>query len=191
MRDAGGLSGAVKVGYGAGELGIAAAEFAVRVSLLKLYVDVSGLAAGLAGAVLAIAVAWDAVTDLLMGEISDRTRLRWGRRRPWVAVGSPLASIFFIVLFSPPVGTSQGALALYLLAAYLAFNTALTLVAVPHAALGADLTSDPATRNEVYGWRFLFANLGLVLAIAVPAAASRNGGAGASGAPWLALALVG
>ena len=78
------VSGGVKVGYGVGELGVAGAEFFVRVYLLKLYVDTVGLSASLAGLVLALAVVWDAVTDPLMGEISDRTRSRFGRRRPWI-----------------------------------------------------------------------------------------------------------
>lgn len=185
------LSGAVKVGYGAGELGVAAAEFFVRVYLLKLYVDVVGLSASVAGVVLASAAVWDAVTDPLMGEISDRTRRRSGRRRPWIGLGAMLTAACFIVLFVPPEGLGQTAGALYLLLAYLAFNTALTVIAVPHAALGGELSSNAKTRNEVFGWRFLFANLGLVLAIAAPAALSGAGAVEVTGSVgWLAGAVL-
>jgi GPH family glycoside/pentoside/hexuronide:cation symporter len=184
------LPGSVKVGYGVGELGVAAVEFFVRVYLLKLYVDEVGLSATAAGTVLAVAVVWDAITDPLMGEISDRTRHRCGRRRPWIALGALLTAVTFVVLFSPVAASSgQAAKVGWLLLSYLAFNTALTLIAVPHAALGGELSVHPGTRNEVFGWRFLFANLGLVLGIAVPAAFAGGGGA-SRGAAWLALAVV-
>jgi GPH family glycoside/pentoside/hexuronide:cation symporter len=190
MAGAGSVPGVVKVGYGAGELGIAAVEFFVRVFLLKLYVDTVGLSGSLAGAVLAAAVLWDAVTDPIMGELSDRTRLRAGRRRPWIAVGSLATAVAFVVLFAPPETGSQGEKALFLLLAYLALNSALTVLAVPHAALGGELTSEPAARTEVFGWRFLFANLGLVVAIAVPALASRPDGMWSAGTAWLAIIVV-
>ncbi len=190
MNRSGKVPGPVKVGYGTGEMGIAAAEFFVRVYLLKLYVDVLGLSASVAGGVLALALVWDAVTDPLMGEISDRTRLGWGRRRFWIAVGAPMTSLLFVVLFSPPSVGSQFVLASYLLFAYMAFNTALTVLAVPHAALGGELTTDPDGRNEVFGWRFLFTNVGLVLAILVPVAAMGEDGNAARGAFWIAPAIL-
>ncbi len=190
MMHTGQVPGPVKVGYASGEMGIAAAEFFVRVYLLQLYVDKLGLSASAAGVALALAVVWDAVTDPVMGEISDRTRLRWGRRRSWIAVGAPLSSFLFVVLFTPPSGVSQFLLASYLLLAYTAFNTALTVLAVPHAALGGELTIDPSGRNEVFGWRFLFSNLGLVLAILIPVLAMGQGGGAGRGAPWIAIAVL-
>lgn len=184
------LPGAVKVGYGVGELGIAGAEFFIRVYLLKLYTDLVGLRPGLAGMVLAAAVLWDAVTDPLMGEISDRTRGRAGRRRPWIAAGGVLTAATFVALFAPPALTTQWSKALYLLLAYAAVNTALTILAVPHAALGGELTLEPGERNEVFGWRFLFANLGLVAGIVIPAATASGERPAASAAAWLAVLVA-
>ncbi len=178
------LPGPVKVGYGIGELGIAGAEFFIRIYLLKLYIDVVGLRPVLAGAVLALAVLWDAVTDPIMGEISDRTRSSAGRRRPWIAAGGVLTAVSFVALFAPPTLDAQWSKALYLLIAYLAVNTAVTVLSVPHAALGGELTLEPGERNEVFGWRFLFANLGLVAGIVLPtvtAGSSRPAVAAAAG----------
>jgi GPH family glycoside/pentoside/hexuronide:cation symporter len=189
MRGVKDLGGSVKVGYGAGEFGVAAVEFFVRVYLLKLYVDVVGLSASLAGTVLALAVIWDAVTDPLMGEVSDRTRWRSGRRRPWIGIGALLTALTFTVLFAPPASFGQAGTATFLLLAYMTFNTALTVIAVPHAALGGELSSDPSIRNEIFGWRFLFANLGLVFGIVVPAVAAGSSGS-AGGTIWLAAAVV-
>ena len=157
------------VGYGAAELGITAVEFFIQVYLLKLYTGVIGLAPQLAGLTMAVAVVWDAVTDPLMGSLSDRTRSRWGKRRPYVLGGAFLLAGTTVVLFSPPPLASQVMQALFLLVSYLMVNTAMTVIAVPHAALGGELSQEPNTRTEVFGWRFLFANLGLLVAIVVPA----------------------
>jgi len=176
-------------GYGSGVLGVAAVEFFVRVYLLKLYTDEVGLSPAIAGAMLAVAALWDGVTDPVMGELSDRTRARAGRRRPWIAAGALLTAGSFLALFSPPALGTPAAKALYLLATYVVFNTALTVLAVPHAALGGELTGDPRGRTQVFGWRFLFTNVGLLVGILVPAVAAAEGGVRA-GALWLAPAVV-
>jgi len=191
MTNPGGpLPGAVKVGYGAGSLGISAAEFFVRVYLLKLYSDTLGLSPILAGAVLAVGLIWDAVTDPLIGALSDHTRARSGRRRPWMLAGSLLAAATFVVLFLPPHLESSPLLALYLLVTYIAFSTSLTLLAVPHAALGGELSSDPKTRNEIFGWRFLFSNVGLVAGIVIPVMFAGEARGAGSGAPGLAVMIA-
>ncbi len=158
------------IGYGSAELGITAVEFFIQVYLLKLYTGTIGLAPQTAGLTMAVAVVWDAVSDPLMGSISDRTRSRWGKRRPYVLGGSLLLAATFVLLFSPPPLASEAMQAVFLLVSYLLVNTAMTVIAVPHAALGGELTSEPNARTEVFGWRFLFANLGLLVAIVVPAA---------------------
>jgi GPH family glycoside/pentoside/hexuronide:cation symporter len=157
------------IGYGTAELGITAVEFFIQVNLLKLYTGTIGLAPQTAGVVMAVAVVWDAVSDPLMGSISDRTRSRWGKRRPYILGGSLLLAATFVVLFSPPPLASEVMQGVFLLISYLLVNTAMTVIAVPHAALGGELSSEPDARTEVFGWRFLFANLGLLVAIVVPA----------------------
>jgi GPH family glycoside/pentoside/hexuronide:cation symporter len=177
----------VALGYGAGEFGVAAVEFFLRVYLVVYAVEELGLPASVAGLVLAAAVVWDAITDPLMGEISDRTRHPFGRRRVWIGLGGPVAAVAFVMLFGLPAvveGTLGAAIQLLLL--YLACNTALTILSVPHAALGGELTSRPDERNRVFGWRFGFANLGLLFAVVAPAAVPGGG----VGGPWAA-GLVG
>lgn len=170
----------VKAGYGAAELGLSAVELVVQVILLKLYTEVVGLDMGLAGAVLAAAVIWDAAIDPLVGTLSDRSTLPGGRRRSFIALGAPLLAVSTVVLLSPPSlpGTLAGAL--YLLAGSLLLNTAMTVVAVPHAAFAGELVPDSDGRNELFAWRFLWANVGLVAALVVLGLA---GGAGAAGSP--------
>lgn len=157
----------VQAGYGAAEIGITASEFFLQVTLLKFYVDTVGLSPGLAGLALSLAVVWDAVSDPLMGLLSDRTRLRAGRRRPYLPVGALALAGTFILLFNPPK-MEQGTAFGWLLGSYVLLNTAMTVLAVPHLALAADMAPNPRTRTALFGWRFLFANFGLITAILVP-----------------------
>ena len=113
-------------------------------------------------------VLWDAITDPLMGRISDRTRARAGRRRPYVAIGAVALAGAIVVLFSPPDVTSQGGKFTVLLLSYILANTAMTVIAVPYAALAGDLSGDSNVRARLFGWRLVFANAGLVLGTALP-----------------------
>jgi len=158
----------VQVGYGVAELGINGVEVLIRVSLLIFYTDVVGLDPRLAGYAVALGVVWDAVTDPLMGRLSDHTRGRLGRRRPYIALGAVLLAGAVVVLFSPPQADTQAGKFAVLLGSYVLANTAMTVIAVPHSALAGDLSGDLRGRTGLFGWRLLFANAGLVLGTALP-----------------------
>jgi GPH family glycoside/pentoside/hexuronide:cation symporter len=74
--------------YASAVLGIGSLDYIVAVFLLKYYTNYTGLDAKWAGLALLIGKAFDAISDPVMGYISDRTRSRWGRRRPWFLAGS-------------------------------------------------------------------------------------------------------
>ncbi len=158
-----------KIGYGFAETGITAVQVFAQIYLLKYYIEVVNLNASLAGIALSISVIWDAVSDPLMGNISDRTKSKWGRRRPYILLGGILLSLSILVLFSPPNINSQLGKFLYLLISYLAVNTAMTIISVPHIALGGELTFERNERTSVFGWRLFFSNLGMLLGMIVPA----------------------
>lgn len=157
-----------KVGYGVAEIGTSSAEVMLQIYLLAFYTTTVGLSPALAGYALGLAVLWDAVTDPVMGGISDRTRSRWGRRRPYLLGGSLVLSAAFAALFWPPFLESQSGKFLYLLGCYIAVNTGMTLVSVPHSALGGEMSFDRHERTEIFGWRFLFRNLGFMLGAVLP-----------------------
>lgn len=186
------LSIRLKAGYGSAELGVTAVEFFIQVYLLKFYTDVCGLRPGIAGLVLALGTIWDAISDPLLGAVSDNTKSKWGKRRPFIFIGAPLLALCFVALFTPPQFETQFATAGYLLGVYLLVNTAMTVLSVPHMALGGELSSDPAQRTSIFGWRFLFANIGLFLAILLPAIYAAEDGVGAPqrATIWIALLLV-
>ncbi len=167
-----------KAGYGAAEIGITSIEFFLQFYVLKFYTDVVGLAPSMAGLALGLAMAWDAIAEPLMGTISDHTRTRWGKRLPYVVGGAPLLAASFVLLFAPPALATQAEKFWFLLLFYILVNTGMTIVAVPHAAFGGELSSDVDERTEIFGWRFLFTNVGLVLGILIPGLAAAGAGAG-------------
>ena len=170
----------VRLGYGTAELGITGVEVLIRVSLLIFYTDVVGLRADLAAYAVALGVLWDAVTDPLMGVVSDRTRSRFGRRRPYIAVGALALAGAIVVLFSTPSLDTQLGRFIFLALSYIATNTAMTIIAVPHAAMAGDLSDSQPERLTLFGWRLLYANLGLVAGTALPGIAIQSGLAGAA-----------
>ncbi len=160
----------VKAGYGAAEWGQAAMEVTFQLYLLAFYTQQVGLRPDLAGLALGIAVAWDAITDPAMGVLSDHTRSAWGKRRPYIMVGSIACALLLVLLFWPPAMASQFGKFLYLLLLYVAVNTAFTVVNVPHAAFAGELADDRHERTELFGWRLLFSNAGFLLGTILPGA---------------------
>lgn len=159
----------VKAGYAAAELGISAVELLLQVYLLIYYNTVVGLNASLAGLALAVAILWDAISDPIMGNISDHTRSRLGRRRAYFLPGALGFALTLILIFNPPTLDSQWTKFLFLLFSYTLLNTASTVLAIPHATLSAELTFDRDDRTGVYAFRLLFNTIGLLLGMSLPA----------------------
>ncbi len=114
--------------------------------------DVAGIRPGVAGTLLLVARLWDAINDPLVGNLSDRTQSRWGRRRPFMLFGAvPMGLLFMLIWFVPPFVESGKAL--YYLAVYILFDTAITFVQGPYAALTPELTADPDERTSLITWR--------------------------------------
>ena len=173
----------LKAGYGIAETGMTASEVLIRLYLLIFYTDIAGLEPRLAGYAAAIAIVWDAITDPLMGTISDRTRGRFGKRRPYIAIGSVLLAGSLVYLFSPPHLETQSGKFWFLLLSYMLVNTATTVIAIPHAALGSELTPDREEVTEIYAWRLISGNLGAILGTIVPGIIlTQSSGATAAGA---------
>ncbi len=157
-----------KTGYAVPDAGFAAMEVMLQVYLLEFYTHTAGLRPVFAGLALAIAVLWDACTDPVMGIISDETHSRWGRRRGFLFAGTIGLSLAFALLFSPPSGAGQAALFAWLLGSYLLANTCMTIAAVPHNALAAQITFDRDERTALIGWRLFFRNIGFLAGTMMP-----------------------
>ena len=139
-----------KFAYGLGSLTnniLAAASGNMMIALNLGY----GLNPALVGLLGSIPRLTDALTDPLMGYISDNTHTRWGRRRPFMFVGAIAASLIFIVLWQIPSGLGHGGLFAYFLVISLFFFLAYTVFATPFIALGYELTPDYHERVRLMG----------------------------------------
>ncbi len=144
-----------KLAYGIGQAAEGIKNSAFGSLLLFFYVQVLGVSPGWAGTALLVALIFDAVTDPLVGSLSDALDSRWGRRHPWMyASAIPLGVAFFFV-FSPPPGLSERQLLGWLLLWTVLTRAAMTLYHVPHLALGAELSWDYTERARVVAYRVM------------------------------------
>ena len=153
-----------KLAYGAGDLSGAIFAGVYGFFMLAFLLDVAGLSPGYAGLIFAIAQIWDALTDPLVGTLSDRTRTRWGKKRPWLLFGAvPFGIAFFLHWLVPPLAGVP--LFLYYLVVALFLRTAFTSVNVPYAALTPELSRDYDERTQLNTFRFFFSIVGSMTAI--------------------------
>ncbi len=117
--------------------------------------QILGLKAEWASLAISIAILWDAITDPIMGHISDNTRSRWGRRHPYVLVGGLLAALSFVLFWTiPQMLGSAGMMFAAAVVINLLIRTALTVYAVPYTALGFEICPDYEDRARLQGVRF-------------------------------------
>ena len=150
----------VKLGYGVGGFGVQCLNGAVVSYLLYYYTDIVALAPLLVGIALALPRFWDAVSDPLVGLISDRTQTRFGRRRPFILWGAPFLALSFILLWYPFAANGSAVVFTYLLLANLLFTTAITIVGVPYASLGGELSPHYHERTTVFAYSLAFGMIG-------------------------------
>lgn len=158
------------------------------VMYLKFATDTLLVSPFVMGGIFLASKIWNAGADPIIGNWSDRTRSRFGRRKSWLLGAMGPIVLFTWMAWSPP--ESLGALgeALWVAIAVFGFYTAFTAFEVPHAALGAELTHDPASRNRVFGTKYLVRSIGLVLALVFGSRIVRETETARAGAEWLALA---
>jgi glycoside/pentoside/hexuronide:cation symporter, GPH family len=153
-----------KLGYGVGDLSFNIAYQTTALYLIFFFTDVFGIAAGAAGMIMFYSKIWDAAIDPAMGYITDRTKSRWGSKRPYILLGTVPLGITFMLLFYSPALTSENLKIAYGLVTFILFCTAITIVNVPYGALTADLTLDSNERAVVTGYRMTFAIVGALVA---------------------------
>jgi len=154
--------------YGLGDLGFSLSSTILGAYFAIFLTDVVGIPAGTAAAAIFIGRSWDYVNDPIIGHISDRTRTRWGRRRPFLLFGSlPLALAFTMLWWRPP-WDSVLALAVYYAAAYVLFDTVATFNYMPYFALTPELTTDYDERTSLTSYRVFFSILGSLIAFTIP-----------------------
>jgi Na+/melibiose symporter-like transporter len=165
------------LGFAIGSLGTGIYSITPSVLLLYFMTDTLGVSPSLAALAVALPKFWDVLTDPVMGVISDNTRTRWGRRRPYLLAGAISMSLSFVFLFSvPEFSTPTGSFA-YVLVVYVVSATAYTIFAVPYISMPAEMSADPHERTVIMSYRMFFAMCGLLLgSVAAPLLVEWYGG---------------
>jgi GPH family glycoside/pentoside/hexuronide:cation symporter len=147
----------------------AAMLLVIAVYMSKFYVDVVLVPAGILALIIAAGRAFDAITDPVMGYVTDHTRSRWGRRKPWIFVGIFGNALTYYLMFAPPASLAgAGAIAWYAVMFVLNF-VFYAMSFVPRQALSVELTLDTSQRHKLYGMSAAFIAAGTVLGAIMPA----------------------
>jgi glycoside/pentoside/hexuronide:cation symporter, GPH family len=139
-----------KLAYGMGAFvnNTLAAAIGGMIIVLNLGLGMNPALVGLLGALPRIT---DALTDPMMGYISDNTRSRWGRRRPYIFGGAIAAGVIYAALWQLPIGRTENFYFWYFLVGSIIFYLAYTIFATPWVALGYELTPDYHERTRLMG----------------------------------------
>lgn len=156
--------------YGSGGI-IPIALFNIAGQLMGVIGNIGlGLSAFWLGVIMIFPRLWDAVSDPVMGYLSDNTRSRWGRRRPYILIGGILVAISFTAMWWVPDSTAVQDLfgnedyyktfqLLFILGGLLFFFTSCTIFEIPHGALGMEMSSDPHERTRLFSAKSFLGNL--------------------------------
>ena len=161
-----------KLAYGCGALMDGGGVALMACVMLKYMTDTLGIVAASASTIMMVSKIWDAVTDPLMGSITDNTRTKWGRRRPYMVFGGVLLIIALALLFAPIKDwwgiTSQAGMIAYVLIFYIVWNTCSTLTQVPYTSMASDISPSFHERNNANTIKLVFSAVASGLAYVLP-----------------------
>lgn len=191
-----------KLAYGIGGL-MDGGGVSMMSCVMLAYMTKNGIAMTVASTIMMIAKFWDAITDPFMGFISDNTRGKWGRRKPYMFFGgiSLFLCIFLVFLPVREWGVSVGGFTAYIIIMYLLWNTCSTVTQVPYCSMASDITPSFRERNNANTVKLIFtaiaSGLGYVLPLMFIEALTNPDGTGFLFVPqldstqfWLCMSLV-
>jgi len=149
--------------YSAPSVGLHFTFMLMGLYFFKFSTDVLLVPPAVLGAVLGLSRFWDAVSDPVAGYLSDRTRTRFGRRRPWLAAAALPFGISMVMLWSPPAALSGGWVTAWIALGLILFYTTYTALMVPYDALGAELSQDYDDRTRLFAYRHGVGTAGMAL----------------------------
>lgn len=133
-----------------------------------------GMSPALAGTIPLIGKVWDAITDPIMGNITDRTKSRLGPKRFYLLIGSFISAITFVCLWVDYSGGTVLRQYVFYVVMYMLFSTGFTIVMVPYNALLPDMVDDYVVRGKFTGIRMIFSTLGAIIAGLIPTIMIQN-----------------
>ena len=157
-----------KLIYGFGDTGFSLTATIIGAYFAIFLTDVIGIAPATAAIAIFLGRTWDYINDPIIGHFSDRTRTRWGRRRPFLLFGAIPFGLAFTLLWLHPNIQNPVFLVAYYALAYILFDSAATFVYMPFYALTPELTSNYDERTTLTTYRMFFSILGSLVAFTIP-----------------------
>lgn len=189
VSPAGALPLRTMVGFGVGSLGTGVFSTVPSILLLYFMTSVLAVPAALAALTVFLPKFWDVLIDPGIGMLSDRTRSRWGRRRPYMLAGAIGMAVLFVMLFSVPVLRTPIEHFIYVTVVYMLCATAYAVFSVPYIAMPAEISRDPNERTTLMSFRMGFAMVGILLGGAGAPLLVEMAGGGRAGYAVMALAI--
>lgn len=148
--------------YGLGNFASQLSWTMVSTYLSIFYTDVFGLGVGAVAVLMLVAKIWDGINDPMMGTLMERTHTKWGRFRPYIAVGAVFLVIFTILTFTVPGFGSTGKL-VYAYITYIGLGMSYTMTNVPYLALPVVMTRDPREVNKLNAAQMMGMTIGQII----------------------------
>ena len=138
-----------KIAYGMGDVGCNFSWMFVGNFLMIFYTDVFGISMGAVSMLMLFSRFWDAINDPIIGGLSDRTKSKWGRYRPWLVIAAPLTAVILVLTFWAHPDWSNTNKVIYMVITYCILVVGYTCVNIPYGALCGAMTQDIEERGKI------------------------------------------
>lgn len=157
-----------KLGYGMGDIFGGGSITVVTMYYMIFLTDVAGISPYLIAIIFPVNKIWSAIADPLIGILSDRTRTRMGRRRPYFLAGMFMIILSFFIMWFPVRTANETLKFFYYLFTFLVYSTTFSLVWVPYTALASEMTEDYDERTKLATYRMVFSGLASIVCATLP-----------------------
>ena len=157
------LSIGQKAGWGLADMGIVVFVIVKQLLILAFMNSFLGIPIAIAGAVTTAVLVFDIISDPIIGYFSDKTVSRFGRRAPWMLIGSVVLALAMIGLFAVPESLTTNASIIWVIIFFLISTLGFTMVSIPYGAMAGEMTLDKKERSSMTAWRMAFASLGILI----------------------------
>jgi probable glucitol transport protein GutA len=159
-----------KLAYGMGDVGCNFSWMFVGNFLMIFYTDVFGIGMGAVAALMLFSRFWDAINDPIVGGLTDRTKSRWGRYRPWLLIAAPLTAVVLMISFWAHPDWSYTGKIVYMCITYCVLVFGYTCVNIPYGTLCGAMTQNIEERAQINTFRSVSAMIaiGVINIITLP-----------------------
>ena len=181
-----------KIAYGFGDVGCNFSWMFVSNFLMIFYTDVFGISMAAVSALMLFSRFWDAINDPIVGGLTDKTKTKWGRYRPWLLIAAPITAVLLIMTFWAHPDWSVGARTAYGCILYFVTVVASTSWNIPFSALNGVISPYPRERASFSSYRIFISSIACSVATAlfIPFVTKFSGAEGNTVRGYLLAALV-